>query len=159
MLTGKKDQMRKTGGFIIKCDQIYLPTEGTKALSLIQACHLQKFGGRHPHQMPKPSQLAPFDRKEQQLSSELPLNIRAPHSISKAKHSQYCVAIPWGKLISAYIHDLILLITTQILSPQIRVGMQTGKLKALPSGSAPSSPQQSSSNEDCCAIVSLSEAL
>lgn len=37
--------------------------------------------------MPKPTQLAPFNLKEQWLCSELPLDVQAPHAISKAEAS------------------------------------------------------------------------
>ena len=40
---------------------------------------------RHPDQMPEPPQLAPLYTKEQQLYSELPLDVRAPHPISNAE--------------------------------------------------------------------------
>ncbi len=42
---------------------------------------------RHPDQMSKPPQLAPFDMKEQWLYSELPLDVWAPYPISKAEPS------------------------------------------------------------------------
>ena len=42
---------------------------------------------RHPNQMSKPPQLAPFEVEEQWLYSELPLNGGAPHPISKAEPS------------------------------------------------------------------------
>uniref|UniRef100_A0A8C6PYP8 Dynein cytoplasmic 1 intermediate chain 1 n=1 Tax=Nothobranchius furzeri TaxID=105023 RepID=A0A8C6PYP8_NOTFU len=40
---------------------------------------------RHPDQMPKPPQLAPFDPEEQRFYSESLPNVRAPHPISKAE--------------------------------------------------------------------------
>lgn len=40
-----------------------------------------------------PPQLAPFDATKQQLHSELPLDVRAPHRLSKAqKHLQLMTA-------------------------------------------------------------------
>lgn len=54
---------------------------------------------RHPVQMPKPPQMAPFDTEEQWLHSELPLNVRAHHSIFEAEPSHptepFGSASPW----------------------------------------------------------------
>lgn len=54
---------------------------------------------RHPVQMPKPPQMAPFDTEERWLHSELPLNVRAHHSIFEAEPSHptepFGSASPW----------------------------------------------------------------
>ena len=45
----------------------------------------QEVPGRHPDQIPKSPQLAPFNAKDQRLYSELPVDVRASHPISKAE--------------------------------------------------------------------------
>lgn len=52
---------------------------------------------RHPNQMPDPPQLAPFEAKEQQLYSELPGDVRAPHPISKAEPSHHMEETHFGE--------------------------------------------------------------
>lgn len=50
---------------------------------ILPAGHDQNSSRKHPKQMPEPLQLAPFDVEGQGLYSELPLDDRAPHCISK----------------------------------------------------------------------------
>ncbi len=63
---------------------------------------------RHSDQMPVPPQLALFDTKEQWLYSELPPDVWAPHSISKAgpshpmEETQFCHLYLWFHSFSHY---------------------------------------------------------
>uniref|UniRef100_A0A8C6P6I9 Protocadherin related 15 n=1 Tax=Nothobranchius furzeri TaxID=105023 RepID=A0A8C6P6I9_NOTFU len=53
---------------------------------------------RHPDQMPKPPQLAPFDLEEQRFYSESLPNVRAPHPISKAEPGHPTEGTHFGRL-------------------------------------------------------------
>uniref|UniRef100_A0A8C6PQA5 Nicastrin n=1 Tax=Nothobranchius furzeri TaxID=105023 RepID=A0A8C6PQA5_NOTFU len=54
--------------------------------------------GRHPDQMPKPPQLAPFDPEEQRFYSESLPNVRAPYPISKAEPGHPTEETHFGRL-------------------------------------------------------------
>ncbi len=91
----------------------------------------EKVPRRHPDQMLEPPQLPPFDTKEQWLYSELPLDVWAPHLISKAEQ-----ATLQRKPIS-FIRDLIFQSLPKAHGH--RWGLErwsTGKSKALPEPSA-----------------------
>jgi len=90
---------------------------------------------RHSNHIPEPTQLTPFDAEKQRLYSELPLELLPPSL-------RLSPATLWRKPISATcIRDLVLSVTIQICDRRW-VTKWISELKASPSGSAPSLPQQ-----------------
>ncbi|KAK3536298.1 hypothetical protein QTP86_001402, partial [Hemibagrus guttatus] len=94
---------------------------------------------RHLKQMPEPPQLPPFDVEEQRLYSELLPGDRAPYHISKGAPCHPTEEAHFGRLyLGSYPfgHD------PELMTIGESRNVLTGKSRASPSGSAPSSPQQ-----------------
>lgn len=80
--------------------------------------NLQRKASRwRPDKIPQPPQLTPFNKKEQQLYSELPLNVRTPNLISKALAQPRLGVLLFLIIILVFSCRQIFLVKTRMVQP------------------------------------------